>query len=56
MAMDTISRSYDSGTLDLQHLRVFDVLIRENSLTRAARVLGVSRSTLQRKLELLNVR
>ena len=50
MAMDTISRSYDSGTLDLQHLRVFDVLIRENSLTRAARVLGVSQPALSKTL------
>src|ERR1043166_407956 len=36
--------------LDLHHLRVFDVLLRERSLTRAARVLNVTQPALSKTL------
>ncbi len=47
--MRTISQSY-SDTLDLHHLRVFDVLLREHSLTRAARELDVTQPALSKTL------
>src|SRR5215469_7616436 len=38
------------ASLDLHHLRVFDVLLRERSLTRAARVLDVTQPALSKTL------
>ena len=38
------------ASLDLHHLRVFDVLLRERSLTRAARVLNVTQPALSKTL------
>jgi DNA-binding transcriptional LysR family regulator len=49
MDMSTIPDSY-GGQLDLRHLQVFDVLIHEHSLTRAARVLNVSQPALSKTL------
>jgi len=45
----------DSGglDLDLRHLRVFEVLLREHSLTRAAEVLGVTQPALSKTLAAL---
>jgi DNA-binding transcriptional LysR family regulator len=39
-----------SGELDLHHLRVLDVLLREHSLTRAAKVLNVTQPALSKTL------
>src|SRR5689334_24673338 len=39
-----------SAPLDLHHLQVFDVLLRERSLTRAARVLNVTQPALSKTL------
>jgi len=39
-----------SADLELQHLRVFDVLLRERSLTRAAKVLDVTQPALSKTL------
>jgi len=39
--------------LDLRHLRVFEVLLREHSLTRAAEVLGVTQPALSKTLAAL---
>src|SRR6476646_7136985 len=47
--MITIPSSY-AGELDLHHLQVFEVLLRERSLTRAARVLGVTQPALSKTL------
>jgi DNA-binding transcriptional LysR family regulator len=47
--MQTIPQDY-STTPDLQHLRVFDVLLREHSLTRAARELNVTQPALSKTL------
>jgi len=49
MDMTTIPRGY-GGELDLHHLQVFDVLLREHSLTRAARVLNVTQPALSKTL------
>src|SRR5262249_10187266 len=49
MDMTTIPRGY-AGELDLHHLQVFDVLLREHSLTRAARVLNVTQPALSKTL------
>src|SRR5262249_3737705 len=38
------------ASLDLHHLQVFDVLLRERSLTRAARVLNVTQPALSKTL------
>jgi len=47
--MTTISSGYGSEP-DLQHLRVLDVLLREHSLTRAARTLDVTQPALSKTL------
>lgn len=39
-----------SGEIDLHHLRVLDVLLREHSLTRSAQVLGVTQPALSKTL------
>lgn len=49
MNINYIQDSY-SAELDLQHLRVLDVLLREHSLTRAAKVLDVSQPALSKTL------
>ncbi|HEX5212528.1 MAG TPA: LysR family transcriptional regulator [Pseudolabrys sp.] len=49
MDINYIPDSY-SGELDLQHLRALDVLLREHSLTRAAKVLDVSQPALSKTL------
>jgi DNA-binding transcriptional LysR family regulator len=49
MDMTSIPSSY-AGDLDLPHLRVFDVLLRERSLTKASRVLGVTQPALSKTL------
>ena len=49
MDMIAIPSGY-AGELDLHHLQVFEVLLRERSLTRAARVLGVSQPALSKTL------
>jgi DNA-binding transcriptional LysR family regulator len=49
MDMIAIPSGYADG-LDLQHLRVFEVLLRERSLTRASRVLNVSQPALSKTL------
>jgi DNA-binding transcriptional LysR family regulator len=49
MDMNIIPSGYPSE-LDLHHLRVFEVLIRERSLTRAARVLNVTQPALSKTL------
>jgi DNA-binding transcriptional LysR family regulator len=49
MDINYIPNSYSAG-LDLQHLRVFDVLLRECSLTRAAKVLDVTQPALSKTL------
>lgn len=48
MDIAIIPRSY--GELDLHHLRVLDVLLREHSLTRAAKVLNVTQPALSKTL------
>src|SRR5690242_1430355 len=53
-AMDMVSiTSGYPAPLDLHHLQVFDLLLRERSLTRAARVLGVTQPALSKTLALL---
>ena len=47
--MQTIPKDYSAGP-DLHHLRVFDVLLREHSLTRAARELDVTQPALSKTL------
>ena len=47
--MSTIPKDYD-GEPDLHHLRVLDVLLREHSLTRAARELDVTQPALSKTL------
>ena len=47
--MITIPLGYP-GEIDLHHLQVFEVLLRERSLTRAARVLGVTQPALSKTL------
>jgi len=47
--MTTISSGYE-GEPDLQHLRVLDALLREHSLTRAARTLDVTQPALSKTL------
>src|SRR4030095_3599605 len=47
--MATILSGYE-GEPDLHHLRVLDVLLREHSLTRAARELNVSQPALSKTL------
>jgi DNA-binding transcriptional LysR family regulator len=49
MDMISIPSGYENE-LDLHHLRVFDVLLRERSLTKAARVLGVTQPALSKTL------
>ncbi len=49
MDINYIPSSY-STDLDLQHLRVLDVLLRERSLTRAAKVLDVTQPALSKTL------
>jgi len=49
MDIKYIPNSY-SPELDLQHLRVLDVLLRERSLTRAAKVLDVTQPALSKTL------
>lgn len=49
MDMIAIPHGYPSG-LDLHHLQVFEVLLRERSLTRAARVLNVTQPALSKTL------
>jgi len=49
MDINYIPNSY-SAELDLQHLRVLDVLLRERSLTRAAKVLDVTQPALSKTL------
>ena len=49
MDINYIPSSYASD-LDLQHLRVLDVLLRERSLTRGAKVLDVSQPALSKTL------
>ncbi|HVY58847.1 MAG TPA: LysR family transcriptional regulator [Xanthobacteraceae bacterium] len=48
MGIRTIPTGY--GGLDLHHLQVLDVLLREHSLTRAAKVLDVSQPALSKTL------
>ena len=47
--MQTIPNDH-SGDPDLRQLRVFDVLLREHSLTRAARALDVTQPALSKTL------
>ena len=49
MDINYIPNSY-SSELDLQHLRVLDVLLRECSLTRAAKVLDVTQPAMSKTL------
>ena len=49
MDISAIPGSY-SGEIDLHHLRVLDVLLREHSLTRSAQVLGVTQPALSKTL------
>src|SRR6185437_11939892 len=49
MDINYIPSSY-AAELDLQHLRVLDVLLRERSLTRAAKFLDVSQPALSKTL------
>src|SRR5215831_16941489 len=49
MDMIDIPSGYPTS-LDLHHLQVFDVLLRERSLTRAARVLNVTQPALSKTL------
>src|SRR5262245_36252686 len=49
MDIDTIPSGY-AGELDLHHLEVLEVLLREHSLTRAAKVLDVSQPALSKTL------
>ncbi len=49
MDMIAIPSGYP-GEIDLHHLQVFEVLLRERSLTRAARVLGVTQPALSKTL------
>src|SRR5436305_7824856 len=49
MDMIAIPSGYPPS-LDLHHLQVFDVLLRERSLTRAARVLNVTQPALSKTL------
>jgi len=49
MDINYIPSGYGVG-LDLQHLRVFDVLLRERSLTRAAKALDVTQPALSKTL------
>ena len=49
MDIETIPRSYAAG-LDLRDLEVLDVLLREHSLTRAAKALDVSQPALSKTL------
>ena len=49
MDIITIPSGY-SEQLDLHHLQVFEVLLRERSLTRGARVLGVTQPALSKTL------
>jgi DNA-binding transcriptional LysR family regulator len=49
MDINTIPLGYD-GELDLHHLQVLDVLLREHSLTRSAKVLNVSQPALSKTL------
>jgi DNA-binding transcriptional LysR family regulator len=47
--MKSIPESY-SGSIDLHHLRVLEMLLRERSLTRAAKVLDVTQPALSKTL------
>jgi DNA-binding transcriptional LysR family regulator len=49
MDMNGIPRGY-AGEIDLHHLQVLDVLLREHSLTRAARLLNVTQPALSKTL------
>ena len=49
MDINSIPFGY-TADLDLQHLRVLDVLLRERSLTRAAKVLDVTQPALSKTL------
>jgi len=49
MDISTIPRSHELG-LDLYHLEVLDTLLREHSLTRAAKVLNVTQPALSKTL------
>jgi DNA-binding transcriptional LysR family regulator len=49
MDINYIPNSY-SADVDLQHLRVLDVLLRERSLTRASKILDVSQPALSKTL------
>jgi DNA-binding transcriptional LysR family regulator len=49
MDMNGIPRGY-AGDIDLHHLQVLDVLLREHSLTRAARLLNVTQPALSKTL------
>ncbi|WP_233859421.1 LysR family transcriptional regulator [Paraburkholderia sp. HD33-4] len=54
--MDTIpQRSEGDVELDLHHLQVFDVLLTEHSLTKAARVLNLSQPALSKTLARLRL-
>jgi len=51
MDITRITQGYDKGLdLDLHHLRAFDSLMRERSLTRAARALNVTQPALSKTL------
>jgi DNA-binding transcriptional LysR family regulator len=52
MAINSIRKSY-SETLGLHHLQVLDILLRERSLTRAAKVLDVTQPALSKTLATL---
>ena len=49
MDMNGIPSGY-AGEIDLHHLQVLDVLLREHSLTRAARLLNVTQPALSKTL------
>ena len=54
--MDTIpQRNEGDVELDLHHLQVFDVLLTEHSLTKAARVLNLSQPALSKTLARLRL-
>jgi DNA-binding transcriptional LysR family regulator len=52
MAIKSITKSYPAN-IDLHHLRVLDILLRERSLTRAAKVLDVTQPALSKTLATL---
>jgi DNA-binding transcriptional LysR family regulator len=52
--MDTIVKGY-AGEIDLHHLQIFDILLAERSLTRAARVLNITQPALSKVLARLRI-